>query len=120
MPGGDRTGPMGQGPRTGRAAGYCAGFDAPGYANLGFGFGRGRGAWGGRGHRHMFWATGQPGWARFGWGAAAYPASYPEAPAAAPRNELQMLKAQAEYYGEILKDVQDRISELEQKSKTEK
>ncbi|MCF7709262.1 MAG: DUF5320 domain-containing protein, partial [Verrucomicrobia bacterium] len=31
MPGGDRTGPMGAGPRSGRAAGYCAGFGAPGY-----------------------------------------------------------------------------------------
>lgn len=33
MPGGDRTGPLGQGPMTGRAAGYCAGSDVPGYAN---------------------------------------------------------------------------------------
>lgn len=49
MPRGDRTGPMGQGPMTGRGAGYCAGFNAPGYANpvpragLGLrrGFGRG-------------------------------------------------------------------------------
>jgi len=45
MPGGDKTGPMGQGPRTGRGAGYCAGFNAPGYANplprRGMGFGRG-------------------------------------------------------------------------------
>ncbi len=31
MPTGDRTGPMGQGPRTGRARGFCSGFDAPGY-----------------------------------------------------------------------------------------
>lgn len=33
MPRGDGTGPMGQGPMTGRAAGYCAGFNAPGHAN---------------------------------------------------------------------------------------
>ena len=26
MPGGDRTGPLGQGPMTGRGAGYCGGF----------------------------------------------------------------------------------------------
>ena len=31
MPSGDRTGPMGQGPRTGRARGFCSGFDTPGY-----------------------------------------------------------------------------------------
>ncbi|MDD2247185.1 MAG: DUF5320 domain-containing protein [Proteiniphilum sp.] len=45
MPTGDRTGPMGQGPRTGRARGFCSGFDAPGYEdgsfrNRGWGIGR--------------------------------------------------------------------------------
>lgn len=60
MPGGDKTGPEGRGPRTGRGAGYCAGNDQPGFAEpgprqgggfgFGFGFGRGRGAgWGRRG-----------------------------------------------------------------------
>ena len=34
MPRGDGTGPAGMGPMTGRAAGYCAGFNAPGFANL--------------------------------------------------------------------------------------
>ena len=33
MPRGDRTGPDGNGPMSGRAAGYCAGFHEPGYAN---------------------------------------------------------------------------------------
>lgn len=33
MPGGDGTGPMGWGPRSGRAAGYCSGYGRPGYAN---------------------------------------------------------------------------------------
>lgn len=33
MPWGDRTGPMGLGPMTGRAAGFCAGYTVPGYAN---------------------------------------------------------------------------------------
>ena len=48
MPGGDGTGPMGMGAMTGRAAGYCAGYAAAGFANpVG---GRGRGFWGaGRG-----------------------------------------------------------------------
>jgi hypothetical protein len=82
MPAGDRTGPRGMGPRSGRAAGYCAGFERPGYANpapdRGFGmdFGRGRGfggrGGGGRGWRHMFHATGKPGWMRFGGYAAPY------------------------------------------------
>jgi hypothetical protein len=33
MPGGDGTGPAGMGPMTGRAAGYCAGYSVPGFAN---------------------------------------------------------------------------------------
>ena len=49
MPAGDGTGPRGEGPMTGRRAGYCTGYSAPGYANpaprlgLGRGLGRGRG-----------------------------------------------------------------------------
>jgi hypothetical protein len=77
MPGGDGTGPMGREARTGRAAGTCAGFGMPGSANpapgkgFGMGFGRGRGfggrgGGGGRGWRHIFHATGLPGWMRFG------------------------------------------------------
>jgi len=34
MPRGNGTGPMGAGPMTGRAAGYCAGFATPGFANF--------------------------------------------------------------------------------------
>ena len=33
MPFGDRTGPAGAGPMTGRAAGFCTGFGVPGYMN---------------------------------------------------------------------------------------
>lgn len=33
MPRGDGTGPAGMGPRTGRGAGYCAGYSSPGFAN---------------------------------------------------------------------------------------
>lgn len=38
MPWGNGTGPAGLGPMTGRAAGYCAGFNMPGYLNPGFGY----------------------------------------------------------------------------------
>ncbi|MCW4019334.1 MAG: DUF5320 domain-containing protein [Candidatus Bathyarchaeota archaeon] len=50
MPRGDRTGPWGAGPMTGRAAGYCAGYSTPGFANQGRGYGRGFG----RGWRRGF------------------------------------------------------------------
>ena len=49
MPGGDRTGPTSYGPKTGRAAGYCAGYSVPGFMNPIPGFGRGFGY--GRGWR---------------------------------------------------------------------
>jgi hypothetical protein len=56
---------------TGGGFGNCAGNDAPGFAAggaRGAGFGRGMG--GGRGYRHMYHATGLPGWQRGGsaWG----------------------------------------------------
>lgn len=50
MPGGDGTGPNGLGSRTGRAMGYCVGYNTPGYMNPGFGRGRGFG----RGFRRRF------------------------------------------------------------------
>ena len=118
MPGGDRTGPVGMGPMTGRAAGLCAGNSVPGYANpVGrrgfFGFGRGRGfgmRGGGRGWRHWFYATGLPGWARTG-----YQAGFPAAPET--ESEQQTLKQQAQYLRDSLDAVNKRIEELE-KEKT--
>ncbi|HQO74466.1 MAG TPA: DUF5320 domain-containing protein, partial [Candidatus Marinimicrobia bacterium] len=66
MPRGDGTGPARIGPMTGRAAGFCAGYNVPGYANpyVGRGFGGGMGRGRGRGFRHWFYATGLPRWAR--------------------------------------------------------
>jgi len=124
MPAGDGTGPRGMGPMTGRGAGYCAGYGTPGYANpvpgRGFGMGWGRGGgWGrGRGWRHQYYATGVPGWARFGyapaWGAP--PAAAPYGPYAAPptpEQEAEFLKAQAEGLKEQLDAISQRITELE-------
>ncbi len=54
MPSGDRTGPMGFGPMTGRGFGFCAGYPTPGFTRgwgrgMGGGRGWGRGMGGGRG-----------------------------------------------------------------------
>jgi len=137
MPGGDRTGPMGMGPMTGRAAGFCAGYDAPGYANAipGGGFwgrgwrGGGRG-WGGggRGWRHMYYATGLPGWMRFGygqwpapqmtaaWGVGPWAYGAP-APGPMPREqELQVLMGHAEALKAELDQISARIEELEKET----
>lgn len=114
MPGGDRTGPAGMGPMTGRGAGFCAGYEVPGYANAGwgpaarFGAGRGRGFWGGRGGggrgwRHGYCATGVPGWMRA-------PGSYAAVPTA--EQEMEMLKGQAEHFEAALADIKKRIEEL--------
>jgi len=87
MPRGDGTGPMGFGPMTGRAAGYCAGFGMPGFMNpipgrgyWGWGRGGGLGFWG-RGGGRGFWGRG---WGRGfrgrGWGLGAYGYGAPYAP----------------------------------------
>ncbi|MFZ6017801.1 MAG: DUF5320 domain-containing protein [Nitrospirota bacterium] len=108
MPFGDRTGPLGLGPRTGRAMGYCAGFGMPGYANPVPGrgwFGRGRG-W-----RHWYWATGIPGWAGYD-----YPLYAPEFTA---KDEMNILQDQADFLKKQLEDIQNRISTLEKAQKQE-
>jgi len=109
MPGGDGTGPMGLGPMTGRAAGYCAGYPVPGYMNpipgRGFG-GRGRGFGRGRG-----WA------ARAAWGVpAAAPPGYGAAPYGwpqpTPEQEADALKGQAEFLQGQLDAIQKQLDEL--------
>ncbi|MBN2007892.1 DUF5320 domain-containing protein [candidate division KSB1 bacterium] len=112
MPRGDGTGPWGMGAMTGRAAGFCAGYQVPGFANPV----AGRGFWraGGRGHRHMYYATGLPGWTRLGWNP--WQAPYGAAanwPQASPDQELGYLKDQADYFQNALGDIQKRIEELE-------
>ncbi len=124
MPAGDGTGPMGMGPMTGRAAGFCAGFGAPGYANSipgrGYGFwGGGRGFFGrGRGHRHWYYTTGLPFWARQA-SYAPVPSATPyyAAPTMSPEQELTYLKDQAEYLATSMDEIQQRITELEGKAK---
>jgi len=104
MPRGDRTGPMGFGPMTGRRAGYCAGYGMPGYANpapgRGYGFGRGfgwgRGRWAAAGGRWGYYAP--PGWV---------------APAPLSREqEIDLLKAEARDLQEALKQVNERLGSL--------
>ena len=98
MPGRDRTGPLGAGPRTGRGMGYCGGYDqtvptnpTPGFRS-GFGFGY---SGSGRGWRHRFYATGVPGWV-----------------APTTEQETADLKAQADWLKAQLDAIQKRIEEL--------
>jgi len=125
MPAGDRTGPAGMGPMTGRGAGYCAGYGVPGYMNPGFGRGLGRGfgrgvgfGGGGRGRRNWYYATGLTGWQRAGMGYPVY-GSVPYNPGYAPtkEQEMEMLKEQAKYLEDTMSEINKRISELEAEKK---
>jgi hypothetical protein len=116
MPGGDRTGPMGMGARTGRGSGYCSGMDRPGFANpvsrrgLGMGAGRGirfRGQGGGRGWRNWFYAAGGPGAAP--WGPYGEPA-----PAAVSTMGKDTLKKQAEVLQSQLDAIRKQLADLEE------
>jgi len=105
MPAGDRTGSMGQGPRTGRGLGYCSGFDSPGYVKgqgggmgRGFGFGRGRGRGIGRG---MGFGRG---WAR---------QAVPWTTAMSKEDEIKLLKSQADEIKRSQADIEKRLGELE-------
>jgi hypothetical protein len=106
---------MGMGSKTGRAAGFCAGFGMPGYSNSpagrGFGVGYGRrrelrGRNSGRGFRYGFHATGLPGWMRFGGYAAPYQDSD-------PNFEKQTLKSQVKTMQSELDFIKKRLSEIE-------
>jgi len=119
MPGGDRTGPAGMGPMTGRAAGYCAGYDRPGYANSvpGYGYGRGYGRGWGRGYgRGMGWGRGYGrGYGRWaaGYGYPAYPGTaYPAPQSITKDQEAQYLKQEAEQMKAAMEEIQRRLDEL--------
>jgi hypothetical protein len=112
MPAGDGTGPEGQGPMTGRARGYCVGYDAPGYAmpmpGRGVGFGGGRG----RRWRRWFRTTGLPRWMRTG--RASWGAPWDTQLAVSREEETETLKAQAERLQQQLAAVQERIDALKE------
>lgn len=130
MPRGDRTGPSGMGPMTGRGAGYCAGYPTPGYMNPGWGRGggggRGRGFFGGYGqgwrHRHWYFATGVPGWQRaqagWGWPGDAAPFAEPLGPTLTREEELDSLKRQAKGFAQALDELHARIREIETSENT--
>ncbi len=121
MPWGDGTGPLGQGPMTGRAAGYCAGYSVPGYMNPVGGrfWGRGRGWFGrggGRGWRHWYYATGLPGWARGrGWVPPYLPWRGPYTHVGRDE-EINLLKEEAKSLQEELNAVNQRLKDLESSS----
>ena len=114
MPYGNRRGPDGEGPMTGRRLGFCAGNDRPGaYADaprMGRGGGRGgrgrgfgRGFSRGRGYGRMDYYDD-------------YPVEYPRAvpnPNATQNDEPGLLKRTIEYLEEELTRTKERLQKLE-------
>lgn len=109
MPRGDKTGPMGQGPMTGRALGFCSGYESPGFTK-GFGGGRGRGRGpgfgGGFGRRNRFGYRGGYGWET----GDEYPIGRSFA---GQKNELDSLKSEANYLKSRQLEIEKLIKELE-------
>ncbi len=101
MPGGDRTGPNGLGPMTGRAAGFCRGgaISANNLDLAGFSFGRGGYGrmGGGRGRRNMFYGN-----------AASYQTPDTEMEKVALKNHAEALQVQ-------LNIIKKRITDIESK-----
>lgn len=122
MPAGDRTGPFGQGPMTGRGAGFCAGYGAPGFTAGGWGRGMGRGGnmnfRGGRGFRNRFFATGVP-FSRGVYNNYAAGESFRREDFS-PDDEIRMLREQADFMKSEVEAISSRIKELESMSSAEK
>jgi hypothetical protein len=107
MPRGDRTGPWGAGPMTGRAAGYCAGYSIPGYLNPVGGWGRRRGRGYGRG-----WGRGYGrGWYAYPPQAIVQPQTYP--PAAQPPTPEQEVASLENYQKNLEADKADLQQEMD-------
>jgi len=121
MPKGNKTGPSGLGPRTGRELGYCGGYSTPGYTK-GPGMGRGRGYGGGRG-----WGRG--GWSR---GRRFYPEPYYQAQDSArgpitgvspwftvhtPEEEVKYLEETLSGMKKEIESIEKRLDELQENNK---
>ncbi|MFX0028670.1 MAG: DUF5320 domain-containing protein [Candidatus Hermodarchaeota archaeon] len=112
MPSGDRTGPRGLGPMTGRALGYCADYDTPGYTKgPGMGRGRGRGRSGYRGRGYGFGRA-------WGWDYripvyGQYIGVVP--PRVSPENQLFMLKQEKDYLENELNTIKSAIDDIAKK-----
>ena len=123
---GDRTGPNGMGPMTGRGLGFCAGYDRPGYANNG-GYGRGAGL--GYGHRNgagrgfgRGYGNGYGMGRGAGYGSYGYPAfpAQPVYPEYSEETEKAFLKSQSDYLAKTLDSINSRLEQLEKGKEIEK
>jgi hypothetical protein len=114
MPRGDRRGPNGMGPMTGRGAGFCNGFDAPGYINRGAGYAGAFGRGLGRGFAHGGGFGFRSGFDRpmrgSGWGYA----PQGTAPLAGYSKEAEKgyIEDEVSFLKDQLKNLEDRLAEM--------
>ncbi|MBN2070453.1 MAG: DUF5320 domain-containing protein [Candidatus Krumholzibacteriota bacterium] len=118
MPRGDRKGPAGEGPMTGRGAGYCSGNDQPGFMSAGSGMGLRRGGGPGAGRMNRFNAGQRtPGGRRSGrYGGYPGPRGYRYTEETAG-DEKSMLSAEAEILQKELDAIKKRLESLNDKKK---
>jgi hypothetical protein len=117
MPRGDRTGPWGAGPMTGRAAGYCAGYPVPGYMNPRRGYGRGFGRGWGRGFGRGWYAYPPPVIVQPAYPQVIPPQSTEQEVVALENYQKELTEEKADLEKEM-SDIKARIEEL--KTKVEK
>ena len=107
MPRGDRTGPDGMGPITGRGFGYCNDYPDPGYTKGnrrgGAGFGRGQGGGYGRGFRRGFGFNN-----RF----QTPPNQYYPTPIYSATDEAKFIETEIDYIKNELSTMEKRLAEL--------
>jgi hypothetical protein len=127
MPKGDKTGPEGLGPRSGRGLGYCSGYNSPGY-NKGI-------PQGGRGYNRRYEGEFGRGFGRgFGWGRGRRYHLLPEDlyyphrnPIYASESNIEMNKEEEKHYLEKvvqnleneLKNIKNRLKELANNNKND-
>lgn len=114
MPLGDKTGPVGSGSKSGRALGYCSGYDTPGYMNN-FYTGRGRGRLRGFG-RGMMRGGGYGGGFRGGRGGRWNVGSnfYPNLPVPSNFREYS-IEDEKNHLEILLKESEENIKELKKR-----
>ena len=114
MPGYDRTGPKGMGPRTGGGFGFCGSPNIADGRNMrGSGRGFGAGFGGGRSGRWGGYAMGrrERRWWRAPW--SYWDKPYPEASVASATEEKAYLNFQAQRMREELASIEKRLTEME-------
>jgi hypothetical protein len=119
MPKGDHTGPLGQGPATGKSLGFCSGYDSPGYTGntetrMFRRFRRGMGS----GHGMGYGRGMNLGRSRFsGLLAPQFNSGFFRNSVMNKEDEIWWLKSQADALKHFQQDIEKRLNELESEYK---